>query len=203
MIPKLLNLALAVSLAPLALRADVIFSNLSGTTPNDGVIVSGGGSPKGSAAAEAFTPTANFSMTDAEVLLVGGEIDLYLYTNNSGEPGTEIEELETGLSGPSGAYALETASGFTAIDLTAGTEYWLVLKPVTALTDAAWGNNGSSSVPEDYSLNGGTSWSTPTTYDAQFEIDGTPLTSTPEPSELPVLLGAAAAGLLIAPRRKA
>ncbi len=52
-------------------------------------------------------------------------------------PGSEIEELATDLSGPSIGEAVETVSTFTPIDLTSGTEYWLVLGPANAATTGA------------------------------------------------------------------
>lgn len=50
---------------------------------------------------------------------------MFLYADNSGQHGSPIETLATDLSGPTSSYALETASSFTPIDLTAGTQYWL------------------------------------------------------------------------------
>src|SRR5579863_8809671 len=118
----------AAVLAPLALQADVIFTNVSGNPPTGihFLLVSGASDVD---EAEAFTPSGDFSMTDAEVIIQGGGVDLSLYSDNSGQPGSQIEELATNLNGPSSGYALETANSFTPIDLTDGTQYWLVLSP--------------------------------------------------------------------------
>ena len=187
-------------LAPLALHADVIFSNLSGNVPTGlhFLFVTGAA---GVDAAEAFTPNGDFSMTDAEVIIQGGGVDLSLYSDNSGQPGSQIEELASNLNGPSG-YALETANSFTPIDLTAGTQYWLVLTPASSTANAAWGDNGSTFVPRAISTDNGASWAA-LNFNAQFQTDGTPLTSTPEPSELPLLAGGAICLLVAAQRARA
>jgi hypothetical protein len=189
-------LLLAGALAPLALHGDTIFSNVTGTQPTGELTAS---YPQ--EYAEAFTPTANYSMTDAEVFIAYANADLFLYTNNSGTPGTEIEELASDLGPDSLTYTLETASSFAPIDLTAGTEYWLVM---TGGTGAAfWGNNGSSSVPEALSANVGHDWIASGNYDAQFQIGGTlipPVTTTPELATLP-LISVGVLGLLFAARR--
>lgn len=206
LVQKLLKLALAAgALAPLAgvlsprpLHADVIFSNLDGAP--DGLSFLQVGGPLDVSEAEAFIPAENYSMTGAQIVLDAGAVDLFLYSDNSGAPGSEIEQLATNVSGPSGSYALETANSFTPISLTAGTEYWLVLTPFNSTSSAFWGDNASIYVPWASSTDGGATW-TSLNFDAQFEIDGTPLASTPEPSELP-LLSIAAIGLLIAMRRK-
>lgn len=197
---RVLNLVLLVGFTtPLALHADVIFSNVSGTSPNanSGANILGVDyqPPYGSEAAEEFTPSADFSMIDAQVLLQGGALDVYLYSDNSGIPGREIAEATNEVNGPASSYSLETAS-FAPLDLTGGTAYWLVLGPADAASDGYWGNNGNPpSVPEALSSDGGRNWSTGTG-NLQFEIDGTPLVATPEPSSLPLIL--AAAGCLLA-----
>jgi len=197
-------LLLAGALAPLTLQADVIFSNLIGTPPTSSLEISGNipDPPAGAEAAEAFTPTANFSMTDAEVLYDGGNLplfSLFLYSNNSGEPGSMIEELGSELGGVLvSTYSLVTANSFTPIDLTAGTEYWLVMAPATPFVETGWAGGGSSVVPEASSIALGTTAWTIGSANAEFQIDGTLIT--PEPSTLP-LASVAVLGLLIAAHR--
>jgi hypothetical protein len=194
---------LAGALAPLALQAKVIFSNLSGTLPTGSLVITGNvqDPPDGAEAAEAFTPSGNFSMRGVEVVSVGNEpyFDLFLYSDNSGEPGSEIEELGSGLGSALSIDNLVTANSFTPIQLTDGTQYWLVMTAFDPFTDGGWGTGGSSLVPGASSIDDGSTW-TIASYDAQFQIDGTPLTATPEPSTLP-LTSAAVLGLLIAARR--
>jgi hypothetical protein len=196
-------LLLAGALAPLTLQADVIFSNLIGTPPTSSLEIDGNfeDRPAGAEAAEAFTPTANFSMTDAEVLYDGGYLplfSLFLYSNNSGEPGSMIEVLALELGGYSSTYSLVTANSFTPIDLTAGTEYWLVMAPGTPFSETGWDGGGSSLVPEASSIALGTPAWTIGSANAEFQIDGTLIT--PEPSTLP-LASVAVLGLLIAAHR--
>ncbi len=185
-------LALAAGVtAPLALHADVIFSNVNDVCCSS--IEIAGADFGVQEEAEAFTSTGNFSMTDAEVFIstpTGVGVDAFLYSNNSGAPGTDLGELGSDLYSQNGGFDIVTANSFTPIDLTAGTEYWLVLAPSAQNTGALWAINGSSSVPQAESTDGGSSWTTGTD-SAQFQIDGTPLVSTPEPSSLPLLFGGA------------
>jgi hypothetical protein len=195
-------LLLAGALAPLALQADVIFSNLIGTPPTSSLEIAGNfpDPPAGAEAAEAFTPTANFSMTDAEVLYGGSGVpyfSLFLYSDESGEPGSMIEELGSDLGGDVDV-GLVTANSFTPIDLTAGTEYWLVMAPSSPYAEASWDGGGSSLVPEASSIALGTPAWTIGSGNAEFQIDGTLMT--PEPSTLP-LVSVAVLGLLIAGHR--
>jgi hypothetical protein len=197
-------LLLAGALAPLALQADVIFSNLTGTSPTSSLDIAGNflDPPDGAEAAEAFTPTGNFSMTGAQVLYAGGDepyFGLSLYSNNSGEPGSMIEILARQLGNAYSTYSLVTANSFTPIDLTDGTEYWLVMTPATPFSETGWDGGGSSLVPEASSTAYGTTW-TIASANAEFQIDGTPITTTPEPSTLP-LVSVGVVGLLIAARR--
>jgi hypothetical protein len=196
-------LLLAGALAPLTLQADVIFSNMSATPlPGTSLEIAGNfeDRPAGAEAAEAFTPTGNFWMTDAEVSYSGSGVpyfSLFLYSDKSGEPGSMIEELGSDLGGDVDM-GLVTANSFTPIDLTAGTEYWLVMAPSSPYAEASWDGGGSSVVPEASSIALGTLAWTIGSDNAEFQIDGTQIT--PEPSTLP-LASVALLGLLIAAHR--
>jgi hypothetical protein len=86
------------------------------------------------------------------------------------------------------------------VDLSAGTQYWLVLTPADSGSLLGWADGGTSSdVPEAYSLNG--SSYTAFTGSLQFEIDGTPLTSTPEPRAAWLLTAGICAGALMFRRK--
>jgi hypothetical protein len=203
-------LLVACALAPLSLPADVIFSNLSGATPNYGTGPVGANListwPEGAESAEAFTPTGNFSMTDAEVFVKwysdpfsDPNFNLFLYSDNSGVPGSEIKELGSDLTAPS-SFTLLTVNSFAPIDLTEGTQYWLVMTPYDANSSPDWVGGGSITVPYTPSFNIGASWDTPFQFSAQFQIDGTPIAATPEPSTLS-LASLGVLCLLIAGRR--
>jgi len=209
-------LLLAGALAPLVLQADVVFTNVTNTADvNNGSAVCGGTSLTpcpfvitGLIDAEAFTPTANFTLTDAQVLVSktsGSDPDfnVYLDSNTGGKPGSVIEQIGFGVAATADyPGSLITANSIaTPITLTSGTEYWLVLRPADSGSFVGWSDGGSPSVPFAYSPDGGTDWNTATASD-QFQIDGTPITATatPEPSSLP-LASLGVLGLLIAARR--
>jgi hypothetical protein len=186
--------------AAVTIHADVVFFNVTSTADvSSGSIVCGGSNGAclflgGLIEAEAFTPVADYTMTDAQVLVeapeaVPGDSDfnVFLYSNSSGVPGSPIEQIGFGLAAAA-AYSLITADTIaTPITLTSGTEYWLVLKPADSGSFINWGNGGSPSVPFAYSANGGSDWDPGTNTD-QFQIDGAPVSaSIPEPSSLLLL----------------
>jgi len=202
------SLAAMLVVAAATAHADVVFSNVTSDV-NNGTAVCGSSAPAcpilfgALIDAEAFTPSADFTMTDAQVLMIvdvgagsDSDFNVFLYSNASGVPGSLIEQIGFDVAATTTfPGSMITANSIaTPITLTSGTEYWLVLGPADSDSFVAWGNGGSPSVPFAYS-DGGTSWSTDTAAD-QFEIDGTPVTaSVPEPSSL--LLLATAALLLV------
>jgi len=92
-------LLLAGALAPLVLQANAVFTNVTSTADaNNGSFVFGGSlstpcpnpMPPGVIDAEAFTPDADFTLTDAQMLVFapagsGGEpnFNVFLYSNAS------------------------------------------------------------------------------------------------------------------------
>lgn len=207
-------LLLAAALAPLVLQADVVFTNVNSSDVSDGSAVCGGSSngcpnqQTGISDAEAFTPTADFTLTDAQMLVyeVPGsgdpDFNVFLDSNASGTPGSVIEQIGFGLAAtaafPNSSFVTANSIA-TPITLTSGTEYWLVLRPADSDSYVGWSNGGSPSVPFASTSADGTVWITATSTD-QFQIDGTPITTTPEPSTLP-LASVAVLSLLIAARR--
>lgn len=192
---------LAASVSPL--RAAVIFTNITG--PNTGLEAAlGSAVPSGGpqSVAVAFTPAVNSVMNQAQVFAqaAGGDpaFNLFVYSNSGGAPGSSLETLGTDVTPvmfPTPA-ALVAVSGFTPLALTAGTEYWLVMTPFGPATKIAWTTGGSPSAQTDLSptQNGTAPWSAlalGSTTSVQFEIDGTPAPSVPEPG----VTGLLAAGL--------
>lgn len=110
-------------------------------------------------------------------------------------PGSEIEELGRDLTAPARA-GLVAVNSFAPIDLTDGTQYWLVMTPYDANSALLWIGGGSVFVPFTASLDDGASWDIPFQYFAQFQIDGTPIAATPEPVTLP-LISVGVLGLLL------
>jgi hypothetical protein len=210
------RVAIAFVFLCLSAQADVIFSNVTGPPANDflmGLPACSEGSegcsqdcPNGPfcflLAAAAFTPTGNYVMTDAQLLLEnasmensgpGSSFSAALYSSLDGLPGSSIESIGSGLT-PYPPGSLVTLDLPTPILLTAGTQYWVVLMAGFG-GELFWEGGGSASVPVAH-------WSgfpgfppglPPFTWTSlgmstlQLEIDGTPVTSVPEPSSFPLI----------------
>jgi hypothetical protein len=133
--------------------ADVIFGNITGAAGGGALACQGSGvgnlCPAGIngdiLAAAAFTPTADFTMTDAQMFLdagpfqanpAGGNLDVSLWSDLNGLPGSQIEDLGY-------VYVLSFTNFAPQVvppaiyeigadaTLFAGTQYWLVLSIVT------------------------------------------------------------------------
>jgi hypothetical protein len=205
---------LALAIGPVALRADVIFNNI--TDAHTSALDVDGSSNQ--SFAQSFIPGGDYSMTSASVLVNAGtgtdsDFDLYLYSDSAGLPGTSVETLGTDLNTPpTGPACLKlgdcfgelTVDSFTPIDLTSGTTYWLVMTPYDSGSDVNWFEEAGGAVTSTAAGNAaGSDWSGVGTGPAcrklgtclagQFEIDGI---ATPEPSGVAFLT--AGAILLIA-----
>jgi hypothetical protein len=168
--------------------ADVIFSNLTTPAQDGGVTICGTSTTDCSGSqtvAAAFTPTSDYSITEVQVQVfafdpdASAALNVFLYSDSGGLPGTEIAELASDITAPfsGGPNIIDLG---TPVDVMSSTEYWLVLAGADANSVAYWDIGGSSSVPSAVSLNGG-AFQTDLTQPQQFEIDGTPLSTVPEP----------------------
>jgi hypothetical protein len=155
---------LAILFGPTLMRADVVFSNVTGLgAPINSHVVCGSASCNNTVAQE-FTPSANFSMTDAlvDVARVSdfSTFDVFLDANSGGAPGATIEQIGFALSAtasfPGSLITANTIS--TQITLTSGTPYWLVVSPHQANSEVSWAGGGSSATPQAVSLDGGNTW---------------------------------------------
>lgn len=181
----------------------VIFSNVGTTALGFGAI------DASLANAFAFTPTADYVFTSAEIDLLtftgypDGTVAGSLYTSSSGTPGTLVAPLgvETvpifdccsppSLSFESLATTFTQSSG-PAVSLLANTEYWLVLAAGTPDSLAYYEEGGAQFTVPQSQLSGG-AWQSYSGANVQFEIDGSPLSSgTPEPATI-FLIGSALA----------
>lgn len=130
------------------------------TTSSDFVNVSGS-SYGYSAIATPFTPTADYDALSVDVLLsyagapiTGDKVDVAIYSDSSDEPGTSLEAtpsaitVTASLSDP----AVYSAN-ITSTVLVAGTQYWLVVSPVSRGTGVAWFYNSTNCACADYSTN--------------------------------------------------
>jgi hypothetical protein len=217
------RLAIAFVFLCLSAQADVIFSNVTSSIGAPALFVCNSldagcdqdcGPPCATVAAAAFTPTADYVMTDAEFLLEwanyrsppvppDNSFSVDLYSSSNGLPDSLIESIGSGLAqSPAGLLAFDLPA---PISLTAGTQYWVVLIPSVYVFDFSpsfvpgisasyvyWIGGGSSSVPvaswSSFNPHApGPSWASAGRSAPQFEIDGTPVASVPEPSSFPLI----------------
>ena len=189
------------------LRATTIYSNLNPGQTTGVVIENFGGTTLSYGAA--FTPSANYTLTDAKVDVLylvnsASTFNLFLYSNNaSGLPGSSIATLATGVSMGSvlDTPTVVTISGLS-IALTSGTQYWLVMAPDVTSMEGLWVGGGTTPVaPAAVSADGSAFGSAGSPEpNPQFEVDGT-LTPTPEPATMGRVL--AGLGLAFAARKRA
>jgi hypothetical protein len=183
----LLSAVAAALVSAVPLRADIVFTGFQSSSSSGCTVHSASGFGTTAACAAAFTPTADYSMTDAQVKVetlaeqINGNFDLFLYSDNGGLPGSSLGMIGTG-NAPA-TYGIVTVAS-PALSLTSGTEYWLVVAPDDANTFMNWasgGNPGSAAgvgvgwPSASWGLNG-----TPTS--SQFQIDGIQVSSIPEPA---------------------
>ena len=212
------RLSIAFVFLCLSAQADVIFSNVTGPGPGYRGLTACSQRSEGCSqdcstapfcfllAAAAFTPTGDYVMTDAQLLLnnaflymqgPGSSFSVDLYSSLNGLPGSLIESIGSGLTPypPGSLVALDLPN---PVSLTAGTQYWVVLMAGSD-GELYWLAGGSSSVPvAEWSNFPGYpvglppfTWKSLGMATPQFEIDGTPVTSVPEPSSLPQIVSVA------------
>jgi hypothetical protein len=142
--------------------------------------------------AEAFTPASNYNLTSAAAVLdgksTGGTVNFDIFSNNSGTPGTLLATLGTATVSPTASGTFTESTLSQPVELLANTQYWLVLTPATSATYVVWDSWFTPSYPlapfastED--TTGQSGWATygSGSNSLQFQIDGTLVTSTPEP----------------------
>ena len=88
---NVLGLALGMVLGPVVADASVIFTNIT-TLSNGGVIIEGSATVIPEAFAGAFTPSATYSLTDAQAMLdshdglPGGQANFAIYSDSNDAP---------------------------------------------------------------------------------------------------------------------
>jgi hypothetical protein len=174
--------------APSAFAATV-FSNYTGVTTDGGF-----GGPE--TLASGFTPADNYNFTGAAAFVRNDSppgqpmpFSMTLYSSTTG--GAPDASLWTSgtlpAPGPFGAATLVSASyGGPPILLQKGVEYFLALD-IPAFADVEW-LAGGSSFTRVYASVDGSSWFLDGVDNLQFEISGSPVAATPEPSTWAMLL---------------
>jgi len=207
-------LALALCSLP-AMAGTTLYSNLGTGTDvyQEGIgwTISGTGTLGFSQSiADEFQVTSNGSVgtIDIGVGYVEGvnSFKVSLDADNNGLPGAVLGSWSN-LSSPQtfgGCCALLTISGITGINLTTGTNYWLVVAPEDSGSTlwGAWNFSNSASGNQDVSSDGGVTWSNGGfTNQGAFDVVAGSTGTVPEPTSL-LLFGSGLVGAFAAFRRK-
>jgi len=200
------NLVLAAALAFLpSLQAAIVFTDFQSSICCSLGVNNAGSSPQ--SLAGQFVPTANYTMLDAQVKVEENgtfvpTFNLFLYSDSSGAPGTNLGMIGGGTAPSAGSFNIVLV-GSPAFSLLSGTPYWLVMTP-NAGSNVFWAGGGFPSPLSDYNQNatGSGPWLVPgQSVSLQFQIDGTP-TGTPEPRTDVLILSGLGVVLLASRFRK-
>ena len=145
----------ALAFSPLA-KADTVFTSFgagqSYAPPGNGTPIHGADAmavPAGyRAEAMAFTPTANYTLSQVDIALQYGGLGSNLVNlalavdNGSGLPGTVLETWNGVVPSTTGT-GVETVTPTSTISLSDGTQYWLEALPGASDTTAIWNSSST------------------------------------------------------------
>ncbi|MBV9508320.1 MAG: hypothetical protein JO323_25295 [Acidobacteriia bacterium] len=155
-----------------------------------------------------FTTDADNYLLESATLLVqqdtSGVASLYVYSDNSGIPGSLLGTFASPASYTSSlSSTVFTASG---LPLSADTTYWLVLSGTTGSFDWSWTTDNSASsagfTGDTASYDGSYWYGTSGVYPYQLSVTADPVSATPEPSMFFLLLAASVAIGVMSTRKR-
>jgi hypothetical protein len=187
--------------------ADVIFTDITTHTSGAGQYIAGtNGFPQSNA--QAFTPTENYDVTGASAVfdgVNGGAVNFEIFSDNGGIPGTLLATLGTATVAPTVTAVYTESSPSTTVELSANTQYWLVLTPGSPATLVTWDDWHTSFTEPNFAATsdptGLSGWTAEGEDALQFEVEGTLVVATPEPPS-GWSAGILLAGTLFISRRK-
>ncbi len=209
---------LALALCTMPAMADTLYSNFgSGNSVYNcctGWTVSGTGTIGTSfISANEFQVTAGGSVGEIDVAvgLVVGPDSFYLDidADNNGTPGAVLasfSNLNSNGNNFGSCCAFTSITGISGLNLSTGTNYWMVIGPssTTSATWEAWNFSNSATGTDEYSTDGGKTWnSNGSQPQGAFQIlsGGGGTGTTPEPTSL-LLFGSGVLGVIGVFRRK-
>jgi hypothetical protein len=200
---------LALATAGAAQADQIIFSNFGPGMTFDtatGIIISGSNVLGGHVVAQAFTPSADFTFSNAQLamaILSGPNVlQVVLMTSSGGFPGTVLETITlTNAVAPFPPAGIVLANSTLHSTLNSGTQYWLVAFAPDANTSMSWMQSLSdfSSLYRGNSFHSLTGpWPEVGLRGFALQLEGAPI---PEPATL-LLLGPALAVMALRGQRK-
>jgi hypothetical protein len=222
LVAGLLMTLLGLLVAPTSARAGIFFGDIAGNQQFSGYFV--GGSGLNGSFAQGFSMTNTYNLTSVDLILnnytatAGSSLVLSIYSNNgSNDPGTDLYDLSTNVTGPSGpTSSVVSFSGTGSFTLAAGTKYWLDLystaPTANIATQVEWigvlnsgfgfvnpSGVGATDMGQIRRVGGNPPTGSPNPNEllrTGFELNGTVVSAVPEPASLVMLaiggLGAAA-----------